>query len=67
MIGKLQELPPGNAIVCPWTRRYAWEPDGLIWRPVWLYPPEKWLDPASALGPQHDALRPPIAANLKRA
>jgi diadenosine tetraphosphate (Ap4A) HIT family hydrolase len=47
--------------------RYGWEPDDLVWRPVWLYPPEKWRDPSSALGPQHDALRAAITANLKRA
>ena len=47
--------------------RYAWEPDDLVWRPVWLYPPEKWRDPSSALGPQNYALRAAITANLKRA
>jgi diadenosine tetraphosphate (Ap4A) HIT family hydrolase len=47
--------------------RYAWEPDELVRRPVWLYPPEKWRDPLSALGTQHDALRAAITANLTRA
>jgi hypothetical protein len=26
--------------------------------PVWLYPRERWSDERSALGPQHDSLRP---------
>ena len=47
--------------------RYEWEPADLVQRPVWLYPPEKWRDPSSALGPEHDALRAAITANLKRA
>ena len=47
--------------------RYGWEADDLVRRPVWLYPPEKWRDPLSVLGPQHDALRAAIIANLKRA
>ena len=46
--------------------RYGWEPADLVTRPVWLYPPERWLDPATALGPQHDALRAAITANLAR-
>ena len=46
--------------------RYGWEPDDMIRRPVWLYPPEKWRDPSLALGPRHDALRAAITANLRR-
>jgi hypothetical protein len=46
--------------------RYAWEPDDVVRRPVWLYPAEKWTEPSSALGPQHDALRAAITANLLR-
>jgi len=46
--------------------RYGWEPDDLVGRPVWLYPPENWQDPSSALGPQHDALRAAITVNLQR-
>src|ERR1044072_4903467 len=34
--------------------RYEWEPAALVGRPAWLYPPEHWTDPATALGPQHD-------------
>jgi diadenosine tetraphosphate (Ap4A) HIT family hydrolase len=41
--------------------RYGWEPADMIGRPVWLYPPEKWSDPSTALGPQHDSLRAAIA------
>ena len=44
--------------------RYEWEPDGLVGKPVWLYPAERWSDPATALGPQHEALRTAIAAKL---
>ena len=47
--------------------RYGWEPDDLVWQPVWLCPPEKRRDPSSALGPQHDALRAAITTNLKGA
>ena len=47
--------------------RYGWEPDEMVRRPVWLYPPENWRDPSTALGTQHDALRAAITANLKRA
>ena len=47
--------------------RYSWEPEDLVWRPVWLYPLERWRDPATALGPQHEALRAAITAQLDRA
>lgn len=47
--------------------RYFWEPEDLVWRPVWLYPLDSWHDPATALGPQHDALRAAITAHLTRA
>ena len=40
--------------------RYDWEPPELVNRPVWLYPMEKWWDDATALGPEHDALRTAI-------
>lgn len=33
-------------------------------RPVWLYPVEKWADPLTALGPQHDDLRASITKYL---
>ena len=44
--------------------RYGWEPADMIGRPVWLYPPERWRDPAWALGGQHDGLRAAIAKQL---
>jgi diadenosine tetraphosphate (Ap4A) HIT family hydrolase len=44
--------------------RYDWEPPELVTLPVWLYPLENWRDPATALGPQHDALRQAISAEL---
>ena len=44
--------------------RYEWEPPELRRRPVWLYPAEKWVDPSTALGAQHDALRVAIARHL---
>lgn len=47
--------------------RYAWEPPELVRRPVWLYPLERWNDPATALGPQHDVLRAAITRNLAAA
>lgn len=44
--------------------RYDWEPPERVWRPVALYPLERWRDPVTALGPQHDDLRAAIAAEL---
>ena len=44
--------------------RYEWEPAELRRRPVWLYSLDKWSDPATALGPQHDELRATISVNL---
>jgi diadenosine tetraphosphate (Ap4A) HIT family hydrolase len=44
--------------------RYEWEPADLVHRPVWLYPVERWSDPSTALGPQHDGLRQAITARL---
>ena len=44
--------------------RYDWEPPELVHKPVWLYPPAKWSDSVTALGPQHDGLRAAIARNL---
>ncbi len=44
--------------------RYAWEAPELVTRPVWLYPVEKWRDPTTALGPQHDELRAAITGYL---
>lgn len=44
--------------------RYDWEPSEVVRRPVWVYPVERWHDRATALGPQHDALRRAIAERL---
>jgi len=44
--------------------RYAWEPADVVGRPAWLHPAESWSDPATALGPRHDALRADLAAEL---
>lgn len=46
--------------------RYEWEPRELMTRPVWLYPAERWQDPATALGPQHDEIRRLILDRLER-
>lgn len=44
--------------------RFEWEQPDRIGRPVWLYPPENWHDPATALGPKHDPLREAISLEL---
>ncbi|MFG2846014.1 diadenosine tetraphosphate hydrolase [Kitasatospora sp. NPDC048296] len=44
--------------------RFDWEPEHLVEKPVWLYPPTNWQDPQHALGPAHDALRAAITAEL---
>lgn len=44
--------------------RYDWEPAELVHKPVWLYPSERWTDPATALGPEHDTMRAAIARHL---
>ncbi|MBL1077038.1 diadenosine tetraphosphate hydrolase [Nocardia sp. 2] len=46
--------------------RYEWEPAELVGVPVWRYPDEKWADPRFALGPQHEALRRALGAELDR-
>ncbi|GGX56209.1 HIT family protein [Streptomyces fructofermentans] len=46
--------------------RFEWEPAGLVGRPVWLYPADRWSDEGSVLGPQHDVLRNGIASELDR-
>lgn len=46
--------------------RYEWEPTDVIGRPVWLYPPERWSDPATALGPAHADLRRAMTAEVDR-
>jgi len=46
--------------------RYAWEPPEIVGKPVWLYPAERWHDPATALGAQHDDLRAALTAEVDR-
>jgi diadenosine tetraphosphate (Ap4A) HIT family hydrolase len=46
--------------------RYDWEDEVRVTWPVWNYPEDRWHDPATALGPQHDALRAAITENLKQ-
>lgn len=44
--------------------RYDWEPPDIVGRPVWLYPAQRWSDPATQLSPKHDRLRQLITGCL---
>lgn len=44
--------------------RYEWEPDHLVGKPVWLYPPSHWSEPIHALGPAQAELRAAITRRL---
>lgn len=44
--------------------RYEWEPESLLRKPVWMYDPAHWSDPAHELGARHDALRASITGEL---
>ena len=44
--------------------RYEWEPEALVWRPVWLYPLSSWTDPEHQLSPRFDPLRAAITTEL---
>ncbi len=46
--------------------RYAWEPEHLVGKPVWLYPASQWSDPQHALGPAHLELREELTAEIAR-
>ncbi len=46
--------------------RYAWEPADIVGKPVWLYPSQRWQDPASVLSSHHDGLRATLTAELAR-
>ena len=46
--------------------RYEWEPADIVTGPVWLHPHERWSDPTTALGPQHDTLRRRLTEELDR-
>jgi diadenosine tetraphosphate (Ap4A) HIT family hydrolase len=46
--------------------RYEWEGPDHVWRPVALHPIERWRapEPETVLGPQHNALRSALVAEL---
>lgn len=44
--------------------RYEWEKPELVGKPVWLYPPDRWRDPATVLGSEHDELRAALTAQV---
>jgi diadenosine tetraphosphate (Ap4A) HIT family hydrolase len=46
--------------------RYEWEEADIVGKPVWLYPPDRWRDPATALSEQHDALRAELTKEVDR-
>jgi diadenosine tetraphosphate (Ap4A) HIT family hydrolase len=46
--------------------RYDWEDAERVTWPVWNYPEDRWHDPSTALGSQHDALREAIKEQLKQ-
>ncbi|MGI5350755.1 HIT family protein [Streptomyces sp. CA-250714] len=46
--------------------RFAWEPEDVVSRPVWLYPRDRWADERFALGPRHNAVRAAIGEELDR-
>lgn len=46
--------------------RYDWEPAEIVGKPVWLYSPQRWHDPATALAGRHDVLRRALTAEIAR-
>lgn len=44
--------------------RYDWESRDIVSRPVWLYDPGHWRDPATALGPAHDEVRAALTTEV---
>lgn len=46
--------------------RYEWEDVDVVGKPVWLYPPDRWRDPATALGAQHDDWRSALTDEVDR-
>ena len=46
--------------------RYEWEPAGIVGKAVWLYPAERWRDPVTALGSDHDELRADLTSEVGR-
>lgn len=45
--------------------RYEWEPADIVGTPVWLYQAERWSDPSTALGPEHDELRAQLTREVE--
>lgn len=45
--------------------RYDWEPEGIVTKPVWKHPSERWADPASQLLPVHDVWRADLTSALE--
>lgn len=46
--------------------RYEWEPADIVGKAVWLYPAERWRDPLTALGSDHDELRADLTSEVDR-
>lgn len=46
--------------------RYEWEPAEIVGKPVWLYPPDRWHDPATTLSAEHNDLRGTLAREVDR-
>jgi diadenosine tetraphosphate (Ap4A) HIT family hydrolase len=46
--------------------RYEWEPAEIVGKAVWLYPAERWRDPVTALGSDHDELRADLTSEVDR-
>ncbi|MFT4234450.1 MAG: diadenosine tetraphosphate hydrolase [Microbacterium sp.] len=44
--------------------RYTWEPAEVRGLPVIMHGVQRWHDPETALGPQHDALRAALTAEI---
>lgn len=56
-------VPSLHAHIWP---RYEWEPPEMVIRQVGRYPLDRWHDPATKLGPQHNPLRDDLSAELRR-
>ena len=46
--------------------RYEWERADIVGKAVWLYPAERWRDPVTALGSDHDELRADLTSEVDR-
>jgi diadenosine tetraphosphate (Ap4A) HIT family hydrolase len=56
-------VPQLHAHIWP---RYEWEPAELLIRQVGRYPLERWHEPDSQLGPQHQQLRDDLRLEINR-